>query len=228
MKKEKITEYNETNFTKSSLYKKHRRKRRKEKFYRFITLPMILWIIVFLIVSSGLLLLSYLVYESNSWLSGVLVSVACGIITGVILYFLSNLRNNKLHVLQFEQDELYPVYKLVCDVLFEKTMIDNSRNLGTYNFTVQEEAKHIMDRLIPLSEVFNGGNIGFFEDKDGLEDLCKNVSELCDCYDILENDNDRQKWISNVIDRLSPIKRKMEIMMEENGDKIGFIKKYIF
>lgn len=228
MKKEKITRYDETNFTKSPLYKRYKRKRRKEKFVRFITLPTVLWTILFLLVSLLLLIFSFFVYESNPWLSGVLVSIACGIITGVILYFLSNLRNNKLHILQIEQDELYPVYQLVCDVLFEKTMIDNSRNLGTCNFTVEEETEAIIDKLIPLSEAFNGGNVGFFEYKDGLESLCKNVSELCDYYDILENDNDRQKWISDVIDRLSPVKLKMEIMMEENGDQIRFIKKYIF
>ena len=181
-----------------------------------------------MIVSSGLLLLSYLVYESNSWLSGVLVSVACGIITGVILYFLSNLRNNKLHVLQVEQDEIYPIYKLASDVLFEKTIIDNSRNLGTYNSTIQEEAKAIMDKLISLSDAFNGGNVDFFGEKAGLENICKDISNLCDYYDVLNNDDDRQKWISDVIVSLSPITRKMETLMEENGDQIRFIKKYIF
>ena len=228
MKKEKITEYNAKNFTKSPIYKKYKRKRNKEKLVRFVSLPTVLWTIGFLLVSSLFLFLSFLVYESNPWLSGVLVSISCGIITGVILYFLSNLRSSKLHILEVEEDEIYSVYKLLSDVLFEKYIIDNSRKLGTCVYTIEKEAKAIMDKLILLSDSFNGGNVGFFEEKDGLESLCKNVSELCDYYDMLENDNDRQKWVSDVIARLSPLMRKMETIMEENSDKIIFIKRYIF
>ena len=228
MKKEKITQYDETNFTKSPLYKKYKRRRRKEVFCRFISLPTVLWTIGFLIISSGFLLLSYFVYESNPWLSGVLVSIACGIITGVTLYFLSNLRNNKLHALQIEQDEIYPFYESVHNVFLGENLIVNSRNLGTYNFTDEEAAKTIMDRLIPLSDAFNGGNIIFFDQKEGLENFYKDVSELCESYHMLNNDDDRQKWISDVINRMSPIKRKMELLMEENRDQIRFIKKYFF
>ena len=228
MKKEKITEYNETNFTKSSFYKKIRRKRRIEKFLRFVSLPTVLLIIALSILFSALLILSFFIYENNPWLSGVLVSISCGIITGVILYFLSNLRSSKLHKLEIEEDEIYPIYNLVCDVIFEKYLIDNSRNLGTCVYTLQEEAKALVDKLIPLSDSFNGGNIGFFEEKDGLEHICKIVEELCNNYELLYNDDARKKWISNVVDVLSPIKRKMEIIMEENCDRIRFIKRYFF
>ena len=106
MKKEKITHYDETNFTKSPMYKKYVRKRRKEKLFRFITLPSFLWVIAFIVISAVLLTASYFTRTSNPWLSGVLVSVACGIITGVILYFLSNLRSIQLYNLQMEQEEL--------------------------------------------------------------------------------------------------------------------------
>ena len=162
MKRCKTIQYDETNFIKSPFYKKLNRKRKREKFYRFISLPTVLWIMIFLIVCVSLLILSYFLHESNPWFSGVLVSISCGIITGVILYFLSNLRSGKLHKLEIEEDEIYPVYKLISDVLFEKCIIDNSRNLGTYDYTIQEETKAIMDKLILVSDSFNGGNVGFF------------------------------------------------------------------
>jgi len=147
------------NIAKSSIFKKYKRKRRKEKFFRFITLPTFLWTMAFLLMSLLILLGSYFINEANPWVSGVLVSISCGIITGVILYFLSNLRNNKLYILQTEHDEIYNIYRLICSLFFAKTTIDNSRVLGTYDVTIQEECEDIMEKLDQLECELNSETI---------------------------------------------------------------------
>lgn len=228
MKKEKIKRYDETNFKKSPMYKKHVRKRRKEKICRFVSLPTFLWTIAFLIISSLLLLVSFFINQITPWCSGVLVSIACGIITGVILYFLSNLRNNKQHSLQINQDNIYTAYKLVCDIIFEKIALDSSRNSCAYCCTVEDETKSIMEKIGDIREAFYVGDIGCCEDVEELNLLENEIDDFWKKYDFLFNDNDRQKWIDSVIEFLTDEKAKLEFLMEKNSDKIRFIKKYIF
>ena len=227
MKKEKNTHYDETNFTKSPMYKKYVRKRRKEKLFRFITLPSFLWVIAFIVISALLLTASYFTRTSNPWLSGVLVSVACGIITGVILYFLSNLRSIQLYNLQMSQEKLYPVYKAISDLTDEKIMIENSRGLGTWHCTLNEECAAIRDKLDKVSEVLNSTNIAFFEE-EGWENLFNNVNKLIDSCEFLYDENSREKWLLDVYNMSESAKRKISFLMDKNSDKIRFIKKYIF
>jgi len=66
------------------------------------------------------------------------------------------------------------------------------------------------------------------EGKEGLGHLCKIVKELSNSYENLLDDNDRKVWIDKVINEFYPIMRKMEVLLEENDDKIRFVKKYIF
>ena len=228
MKKGKITHYDETNFTKSPMYKKYVRKRRKEKLFRFITLPSFLWVIAFIVISALLLTASYFTRTSNPWLSGVLVSIACGIITGVILYFLSNLRSIQLYNLQMEQEELYPVYEALSSITGEKIMIENSRNLGTWDCSLKEECEEISNKLGRVSELLNSTSVGFFEEKEGLENLFGNVNKFIDSYEFLYDDNSREKWLSNVYNTAESAERKISFLMDKNSDKIRFIKKYIF
>lgn len=90
------------NLIKQDIQKQIIKKRYKELRQRFFKLPNLKWMIVILLLSSGILISSYYIHKCNPWLSGVLVSAGCGGITGLVLYFLSNLRNNKYALLQKE------------------------------------------------------------------------------------------------------------------------------
>ena len=227
MKKSNIQYYDKTNLKKSPLYKKYKRKRRKEKFSRFIALPTVLWIIAFFTASVLFLLLSYIVNESNPWLSGVWVSVASGIITGVILYFLANLRNSILQTLDIESDEIQNIYNLTINVLSEGHAVDPSRAEGMRQYWTLK-CERMIDKLDELQAAFNGWNAYLFEKKDGLESLSKTVFDLEDRYYYLVHDEDRRKWLSDIVDRLTPTIGKLEIVLDKQYDQIGFIRKYIF
>ena len=228
MRKEKIKQYDETNFTKSPMHKKYVRKRRKEKFFRFITLPTFLWTIFFVLLSSVLLVISYFTRISNPWVSGVLVSIACGVITGITLYFLSNLRTNKLHSIEAEESSIYAAYKFVCDIVLEKAGIDNSRILEPYFCTVENEAYSIMEKLGEIRIGFYEGKITYSENVEELELLEIAVYDFWEKYEFLSNNSERQDWINAVIDFMTDEKSKLEFLMKKNGDKIRCIKKYIF
>ena len=68
---------------------------------------------IFIFLLSTILFGISYVCKCNSWLSSALLSVSCGCFTGLVLYFLSNLRNNKLAIIQKEHNQL----KEVIDIL---------------------------------------------------------------------------------------------------------------
>lgn len=103
MKKDKIT-------------KRIIRKRNKELRERFFKLSNLKWMIVILLCSIGILTASYYTYDCNPWLSGMFVSAGCGGITGLVLYFLSNLRNNKYAVLQKEFSILNSIHNTLTQI----------------------------------------------------------------------------------------------------------------
>lgn len=73
------------------------RPRIKEKRRNFLKLPNFWWTIC-LAISAFLLcgISFYFHVKGHQWIPNVLVSIACGIVTGLVLYFLSNIRNNKI------------------------------------------------------------------------------------------------------------------------------------
>lgn len=87
---------------KDNITKRIIQKRNRELRKRFFKLSNLKWMLGILLCSIGILAASYYTHKCNLWLSGVFVSAGCGGITGLVLYFLSNLRNNKYAVLQKE------------------------------------------------------------------------------------------------------------------------------
>lgn len=138
--------------------------RNKELRTRLFRLSPFWWAIIIFLIAVLLLVLSFLVYDLSNWASGALVSTSCGCFTGLVFYFLSNIRNNKVAKLQKE-------YKQLKDVL---DAIKNITNIaGYYKF-----------------KAVYGGKRDIFDDRDcmllGLNDLETTRNQLpIELYDIL-------------------------------------------
>ena len=228
MKKTHSKKLNEINIYKTTALKKHIQKRKKEKFLSIISLQVIWWVVAFLLVSFLLLYLSYITSKTNVWLSGVLVSVACGIVTGVIVYFLSNFRSNKVNILQCETQQIFVLYKKVCDVIFEKSEIDNSRYLGSCSITVREEADALMKKIDALLEFFYEEDSSCAENIKEIINIKLEVYNFWKEYEKLHDDNDRNIWIASVSEFFTAAKTKLEVIINKNSNKVSFIKKSIF
>lgn len=216
---------------KNEFIKRHLKRRRHEKIKRFVKLPTFVFCIVFLFLSASLLLVSYFVNEKSTWLSGVLVSMGCGIITGVILYFLSNMRSSKVQALQSAQSELYEVYTHINDVIFEIYAYRNSELLEM-EIDVFEESICVVGKLETLLDTIQAPS-EMFEKTEGLDTLYDKIGDILSDYDTLtynklNDDTKLKKWFDDIVDVLHPIKVRMEKMMGENGDQLGFMRKYIF
>ena len=79
------------------------RPRIREKRKNFLKLPNLWWTICLAVSAFLLCIVSFYFHtKGHQWLPNVLVSIACGIVTGLVLYFLSNIRNNKMAHIQKE------------------------------------------------------------------------------------------------------------------------------
>ena len=123
---------------KEDITKRILRMRKNELRQRFFKLSNLKWMVGILLCSIGVLITSYYLYECNPWLSGVFVSAGCGGLTGLVLYFLSNLRNNKLAILQKELATL----KSISDIL---NRIEGFRNYHRYYKKAWGEKRDILE-----------------------------------------------------------------------------------
>lgn len=99
--------------------------RNQELRSRLFSLSPFWWAIIIFLIALLLLVLSFLIYDYSNWASGALVSTSCGCFTGLVFYFLSNIRNNKVAKLQKEYKQL----KDVLDVIRNITNIANCYKL---------------------------------------------------------------------------------------------------
>jgi len=87
--------------------------RYKELRTRLFTLSPFKWSICIFFIALLLLVLSFCVYDFSNWASGALVSISCGCFTGLVFYFLSNIRNNKVGKLQKEYNQIRNMLKVI-------------------------------------------------------------------------------------------------------------------
>ena len=136
-----------------------------------------------------------------------------------------------MQALQSAQAELYEVYKHINDVIFEIYAYRNSE-LFEVEIDVFEESVCVVEKLERLLNTIQAPS-EMFEKTEGLDTLYDRVDDILSEYDALTNDNltddnKLKKWFNDIVDLLHPIKLKMEMMMGENGDQIGFMRKYVF
>lgn len=82
-----------------------------------IRLPSIWWTVAIIILSIVILLASWFTASLCDWLFNLFVSMSISCFTGLILYFLSNLRNNREGKLRKEVQLLTRVLNILRDIL---------------------------------------------------------------------------------------------------------------
>ena len=204
--------------------------RKREIRTQLLRLSPLWWTIIIFMIALLLLFLSFLIYDYCNWASGALVSTSCGCFTGLVFYFLSNIRNNKVAKLQKE-------YKQLKDVL---DVIRNITNTASY---------------YKLKALY-GSNRDIFEDRENVYllidelELARNQLPL-DLYDILSekgydpadrdnlnnyrdslyNSNETDVIEATLLDiqtELLPLADKMQELYREREDQLMLLGKHFF
>lgn len=215
---------------KDRITKRIMQKRRKELRQRFFKLSNLKWMVAIFLCSAGILAASYYTYTSNPWLSGVFVSAGCGGITGLVLYFLSNLRNNKYAVLQKE----FSILNSIHDTL---TQINGFKN---YHLCYRKSWG-------PKRDIFEDG----IEIVNLLEELQTTVDnmprELYDAFIIdddnplsfenlqlfknrflnADGDNEVQMYMNDIEKHFAVVENTIFELTREKEDQLMFLGKYI-
>ena len=96
---------------------KIKRKERKVRIQQIIRLNYIWWSLAILIISIASFVLSFL-FKRHNWLSDLFLSLGSGAFTGAVLYYLSNMRGNKIQKTQSEINGLQKLGNSVNSVIF--------------------------------------------------------------------------------------------------------------
>lgn len=205
--------------------------RKKEVRKRMIRLPNFKWSIGIFVVFLLLLLLSWVVYKNNNWLSGVLVSTSCGCVTGLIFYFLANLRNNQGIKLQYEYDSIKNVYDIISKIMgyefyyrYYWPSWGEKRNIHNDCY----EILTLLDELetargkIPYSVYNTVESLGYDPiDRD-------NLNTYRSWLNADENDELLKKRIKEISDSLIPVATELHGPLYTRKDQLMFLGRYFF
>lgn len=207
---------------------KYRKKEARSRMIRLPNFKWSIWIFVFFLL---LLLLSWIVYKYNNWLSGVLVSASCGCVTGLVFYFLANLRNNQGIKLQYEYDSIKEVYDIISKIMGYEDYYRYYRPVWGEKRNIHNDCYEILSLLDELETA--RGKIPY-----SIYDFVKSLG-----YDPIDHDNlstyrtwlnddgnDEllKKRIKEISDALLPVADELHDPLYTRKDQLMFLGRYFF
>lgn len=188
--------------------------------------------IIILFCGLAMLLISYPLRIKASWISNVLISASCGCFTGVVLYFLTNLRNNKLSNIQDEYDHLKNIENIL---MLINTTRSFHRICGAGYRTIEDRLKDGENIYCYLGDLENamikvpkplwqsldfGGSSPL--SSETVEQLREDYLNICDDISAL------QLWISKVVKDLKPLLNAIGDPIIERRHQIRFLRNSLF
>ena len=188
------------------------------------------WAIIIFVIALLLLFLSFLIYDYSDWTSGALVSTSCGCFTGLVFYFLSNIRNNKVAKLQKEYKQL----KDVLDVIRNITNIANCYKLKALYGSkrdIFEDRENVYLWIDELELARNQLPIELYDilPEKGYDPVDRD--NLNNYRESLYNSNETNLIESTILDihtELLPLADKMQELYREREDQLMLLGKHFF
>lgn len=204
--------------------------RNQELRSRLFSLSPFWWAIIIFLIALLLLVLSFLIYDYSNWASGALVSTSCGCFTGLVFYFLANIRNNKVAKLQKEYNQLKNVLDVIRNITNTagyyklKALYGSKRDI----FDDRENVYLLIDELelarnqLPLDLYDILSEKGYDPaDRDNLNNYRES----------LYNSNEADVIEATLLDiqtELLPLADKMQELYREREDQLMLLGKHFF
>ncbi len=217
MKKDKIT-------------KRIIRKRNKELRERFFKLSNLKWMIGISLCSIGVLSASYYTYECNSWLSGVFVSAGCGGITGLALYFLSNLRNNKYTVLKKEFSILHSVHDILTQINdFKNYHLCYRKSWGPKKDIFEDGLKivNLLEKLQTIVDNMPQELYDAFIIDDDNPLSFENLQLFKSRFLNADSDDEVQMYMTDIVKHFTAVANRIYELTNEKEDQLMFLGRFV-
>lgn len=208
------------------LIKRHKTELRQ----RFFKLPNFWWSVAVFIMSTGLIAISY-VFRENNWLSSTLVSIGCGGITGLTLYFLSNIRNNKLDRVRKEYAVLSEMNEILHKIIGFKNYYMFFRKIWGEKHNVYEDGFVVRGLLDELNDVMHDMPYPLFDSLGFTKNDPLDYDKICSIkegHDKADTEIDMEKWIKEISQYVIPIADRIHDPLYQRKDQIMFLDKYFF
>lgn len=205
---------------------KYRNKKIRES---VLKLPHLRWLSIIHLVAAGLLTISYFTYEEMPWFSGALVSASCGCFTGLIFYFLVNIRNNREKKIRQE----YLSLKKTDDIL---KCISNYGEYYKLYKQLRWEKRDAFEAGGEIILLLDALEVARNQIKLEIYDIVDSLG-----YDPLDRDNmnsyrtrlktasdvkSMEESILYVWQEVSPVRDEFQKLMQERADQMNFMDEY--
>lgn len=175
-------------------------------------------------------LMPLMIRKNKGWLSNFFLSISSGGITGLVLYFLSNLRNNKQHRMIKEKRWLQKADKILRNALDSCFNYKFNKSLHPYCKTINEE--ELLKLLYDLEELGNeippdieneiNLGLGYCSLNRDIINSCRNRISQAD------DDKSMLAAIDYIMNEFKGIADKIGIMLQEREDKLDIMEEHIF
>ena len=179
-----------------------------------------------LIIFSIIIILLFISYKlRDGWLSNALLSIGSGIFTGLIIYFLTNIRANKMGKLLSEVDFLKEIKKHndeLSDIWFQ-TMFKNTMYYPV-NVGLDYLIKMLEDSIYGLYSSIN--NLPYYL---YIEINCKNINlDVIKSFKNIKSENALLYQVSSIQKQISPIIDKVDNAIKNKEMQISILKNKCF
>ena len=218
---------------KRTLMKAFLKPRRKELRQRFLKQPNFWGTISSFLCAVILLVLSFWLHlRRYEWLPNAFLSIACGVITGLVLYFLTNIRTNRLIRVQEDLESLRTMETPLQDIFNMKLSCQWRWSPLDNEFGVTDMGLQVLEDLETLDRAHYNMSHRLFEKLGFNIDDPFDRDKLSEMKAGLENAGDNEKlirkWIIDIEQIIEPVLDKVRSCLSEEKDALMFLGKFFF
>jgi hypothetical protein len=178
-----------------------------------------------------MLVVSVILFDIYPWISNVMISASCGIITGWVLYFLTNLRTNSYNKVRCEYELLLKTRNAALDIIKDSKYYIKCRclwdeDIGADDFfkRIYESTEAVQSLLLDTFSWELYQESGFEEnnpiDLSATESLWNQYIEVDTMEEIIDD------LLSQNINNLNSLVEMLKMPLQKRKDKLSTYDKY--